>query len=56
MIEINFLDANGSIIHTLTTIEEVQNFFNPTVNCSTPQTLVLDLVSNHNKYIMFGIE
>ncbi|MET4138132.1 hypothetical protein [Pedobacter sp. UYP1] len=56
MIEINFLDAKGIKILSLTTIEEVRGFFSPTVDCSSPQTLLLDLISNHYRYILNGTE
>ncbi|SIS35986.1 hypothetical protein SAMN05421639_103613 [Chryseobacterium shigense] len=56
MIEVNFLDANGAKILSLKTIEEVENFFENTVNCSSPRTLVLDLMSKHYKYTLNGSE
>lgn len=50
MIEINFLDSKGGKIHSLTTIQEINNFFKQTVNCSSPQTLLMDIMAKHYKY------
>jgi len=56
MIELNFLDANGRKILSLTTIEEVNAFFKQTVDCSTPQTLIMDIVSKHYRFNLKGTE
>lgn len=56
MIEINFLDSDGRKIISLTTIEEVNDFFKQTVNCSSPQTLLMDLMSKHYRFNLNGTE
>lgn len=56
MIELNFLDSDGRKIISLTTIEEVNDFFKQTVNCSSPQTLLMDIISKHYRYTFNGVE
>ncbi len=56
MFEINFLDRSGRKILSLTTIQEVNDFFNQTVNCSSPQTLIMDIMSKHYRYKLNGTE
>ncbi|PWN60006.1 hypothetical protein C1638_020790 [Chryseobacterium oncorhynchi] len=56
MIEVNFLDARGTKILSLNTKEDIENFFENTVNCSSAQALVLDLMSKHYKYTLNGSE
>jgi hypothetical protein len=56
MIEINFLDSSGGKILSLTTIQEVNNFFKHTVNCSSPQTLLIDIMTKHYRYNLNGTE
>lgn len=56
MIEINFLDANGGKILSLTTLEDVRNLFKQTVDYSSPQSLLSDLMSKHYRYNLNGNE
>ena len=56
MIEINFLDSRGGKILSLTTIQEVNDFFKQTVNCSSPQTLLMDIMAQHYRYNLNGTE
>jgi len=56
MIEINFLDANGGKILSLTTLKDVRNLFKQTVDYSSPQSLLSDLMSKHYRYKLNGNE
>lgn len=54
MIELNFLDANGSPVLSFQTLGEINTFFLNSLNISNPRTLLMDLMERHMTYNYSG--
>lgn len=56
MVQLNFLDANGNVVHNLPNLDSINLHFNNGLDISSPNALLMDLITNHFKVTLNGVE
>lgn len=56
MVEVNFVDDFDNVVLNLPDLNAIKGLFGATINYNNAQSFIMDMMTNHSRYTLGGVE